>query len=165
MKSDAFFSPCRKFRWKLTRKINASSKELIFIGLNPSFAGVTNNDSTLNRIIDFCDLWGYGSLTVINLFGRIEKNPKRLISYKDPVGSKNDFELNTSIQYWFQNDICDLWIGWGVNGTLMNKNEYVLRKIQNYNSKRPYVIGLTKDGHPRHPLYTSKKSLLYLLPR
>ena len=65
------------------------------------------------------------------------------------------------ISFWAANDLCDLWIGWGVYGKLMNRNIRVLKKIKQHYSKRPYVIGLTKDGHPRHPLYISNEQNLY----
>ena len=160
MNQTAAFSTCRDYRWNLTRYINDSNKELIFIGLNPSVANATQNDPTLRRLIGFAKVWGYGSLIVINLFGRISNSPKNLKSVNDPVGDKNDNELNKRIKYWSKNDSCELWIGWGVKGRLMNRNERVLKEIKQ-SSKNPYVIGLTKDGHPQHPLYISKQKTLY----
>ena len=60
--------------------------------------------------------------------------------------------------------MCDLWIGWGAKGKFMNRNSKVLTMIKMCYLKKPYIIGLTKDGHPRHPLYSSKKKYLYQLP-
>ncbi len=163
MVSSASFSKCREYRWKLTRFINHSKKELIFIGLNPSIANENDDDPTLRRLVDFANLWGYGSLTVLNLFAKISKSPELLKSCKDPVGSKNDFEINKNIAYWSTTNLCDLWLGWGVNGKIMTRNNEVLNKIKKKSSRTPYIIGLTKDGHPRHPLYISKKKTLYPL--
>ena len=92
--SNALFSDCKKYRWTLNRQISSSCRQLIFIGLNPSFGDAVNNDPTLKRITGFCNSWGYGSLTVINLFGIITKTAKNLSSYDDPVGYKNDYVLN-----------------------------------------------------------------------
>ena len=164
MKSDALFSPCRRYRWRLTRSIKKSSKEIIFIGLNPSSANASNNDSTLTRVINFCRHWDYGSLTVINLFGIVATNPRHLLLYNDPIGWRNNSELNKHINYWSHNPMCDLWIGWGVNGNIMNRNREILEKIKKYYFKTPYIIGLTKGGHPKHPLYISKDKYLYPFP-
>ena len=164
MESNAFFSPCGKFRWKLTRLISKSPKELIFVGLNPSKADAITNDLTLIRLISFCTLWGYGSLTVINLFGKITKDPRQLLSNEDPIGSQNDSVLNKNIYYWSKAQMCDLWIGWGTKGIIMNRNKKVLSQIKKSCSKKPLIIGLTKAGHPRHPLYTSKEKYLYPFP-
>ena len=160
MKSSASFSTCKDYRWNLSRYINKSQKTLIFIGLNPSLANKSENDPTLKRLLGFAELWGYGSLIVVNLFARITKSPKVLASCDDPVGWKNDFELNKRISYWETKDSYELWIGWGINGRLMNRDKLLLKRIKK-SSKKPYVIGLTKDGYPRHPLYTSKQENLF----
>ena len=162
MKSSASFSTSKDYRWNLTRYINDNKKELIFIGLNPSFGSASDNDPTLRRLIGFAELWGYGSLVVINLFAKISKSPKLLALCNDPVGWKNDFELNTRINYWTTNHFCELWIGWGINGIFMNRNEKLLKRIKK-SSRHPYVIGLTKEGHPQHPLYISKTKKLFRL--
>ena len=164
MKSNAFFSPCNKYRWSLTRYINESCKEIIFIGLNPSSADAIHNDSTLIRIIDFCESWGYGSLTVINLFAKIATNPRYLSVDNDPIGRDNDAALNKYINHWSQNKMCDLWIGWGIKGQLMNRDQEILKRIKKYSQRIPNIIGETKGGYPRHPLYISKKKTLYPLP-
>ncbi len=162
MKSSASFSSCKGYRWNLSRYINDTRKTLIFIGLNPSLANNSKNDPTLRRLIGFAELWEYGTLVVVNLFARITKSPKFLASCNDPVGWKNDVELNKRLNYWETNDSCDLWIGWGINGRLMNRDKLILKRIKE-SSKKPYVIGLTKDGCPRHPLYTSKQKTLFHL--
>ena len=83
MNSNAVFSLCRKYRYRLNRRISQSRKEIIFIGLNPSTADEKDNDSTLRRLLDFSDSWGYGSLVVINLFARISNSPKILKCYSN----------------------------------------------------------------------------------
>ena len=159
MKSSAVFSTCREYRWRLNRYISDSKKELIFIGLNPSLANSFHDDPTLRRLVAFAGNWGYGSLIVVNLFARISKSPKSLKTCNDPIGWNNDLELDKIINYWSKQELCDLWIGWGVNGKFMNRDVRLLRKIRN-SSKKPLVIGLTKDGHPKHPLYISKLKTL-----
>ena len=164
MRSHASFSDCGNYRWSLTRVLNGSEKELIFIGLNPSLGTSYKNDATLRRLIRFTEEWGYGSLHVINLFGKISIRPKGLRKCNDPVGSKNDLELVRNINIWSENNLFDLWVGWGINGQFMNRNNLILNIINKASFRRPYVVGLTKEGHPSHPLYFSKKSKLFSLP-
>ena len=160
MKSNALFSKCGSYRWKLSRLISESKTELIFIGLNPSYGDSERNDQTLIRIINFAQSWGFGRVYVINLFARITTRPEILRYCDDPVGSENDLILERNIRYWLANDLCKLWIGWGVNGKLMNRDKKVLEKIKNKDSKEPYAIGITKKGCPRHPLYVGKNKKL-----
>ncbi len=161
MKGEAFFSDCGGYRWRLKRVFNDSPKELIFVGLNPSLANVSYNDQTLKRLIGFCEIWGYGTLTVINLFAKISTSPRSLNFCKDPIGKKNNAELKRNILYWENIDLCDLWIGWGVKGQLLNRDQYVLDLIKKQCFKKPYVIGITKNGNPQHPLYISKRKVLF----
>ena len=169
IQSDATFSPCGKYRWSLKRKINKSLKTIIFIGLNPSLANSINDDATLTRLIKFSDCWGYGSLLVFNLFARISKDPRNLKLCDDPIGSKNSFELENAFQKWSDDEFYDLWLGWGTQGKYLNRNNEVLEIIEGFNKKRfekfpnaskPYAIGITKAGFPRHPLYASSKDVL-----
>ncbi|KGG16182.1 MULTISPECIES: DUF1643 domain-containing protein [unclassified Prochlorococcus] len=169
IKSTASFSICKKYRLRLTKRISKSSREIIFIGLNPSTANSIYNDATLSRLLDFTSIWGYGSLEVINLFARVSKNPVLLKTCKDPIGEGNDLELKKRMRSWSENLYSDLWLGWGVNGRFMNRDIDVLGVIKKFYSKRhekypyaskPLSLGRTKGGYPRHPLYVAKKEIL-----
>ena len=116
MKSASSFSSCKEYRWSLTKFINHSKKELVFIGLNPSIGTDNVNDRTICRLISFAESWGYGSLKILNLFAKISTQPSILKSCNDPIGPKNDYVLKNSIRYWSKSSKCDLWLGWGVNG-------------------------------------------------
>jgi len=141
--------------------LTGEKAELLFIGLNPSSANSKENDPTLRRLLTFAESWGFGKLYVINLFARIAKSPKILKSCDDPIGSINDDILEQNINYWLANDLCKLWIGWGVNGKLMNRGHKVLKKLENKYSKQPYTIGITKQGYPIHPIYVGRDKKLY----
>ncbi len=169
MNSNAFFSLSRKYRYRLTRKLSESNKRIIFIGLNPSTANAENNDSTLRRLINFSNSWGYGSLVVINLFARVSISPKFLKSSSNPIGHHNNFELKSKIIGWSQDEFSDLWLGWGAHGSFMKRDreilkevrKFSLKKIENFpKAKMPLAIGLTKSGSPRHPLYMHSSSYL-----
>ena len=167
--SEASFSECGKYRWSLIREFDNSSKKLIFIGLNPSLANSVINDPTLLRLINFAKSWGYGSLVVINLFARISKDPYELRRCSDPIGHLNQIVFEKTLKGWSEERFSDLWLGWGTKGTYMNRNDIALNAIEFFiqkrkknfqNASKPYAIGVTKSGHPRHPLYVSAEKSL-----
>ena len=49
IKSSAVYSPCKKYRYSLTRAIPNSKLSLLFILLNPSTATELANDPTVSR--------------------------------------------------------------------------------------------------------------------
>tara|TARA_B100000700_G_C15060806_1_gene865657 strand:+ start:7948 stop:8415 length:468 start_codon:yes stop_codon:yes gene_type:complete len=149
--------------------VNASHRVLIFVGLNPSYADSKKDDPTLRRLIHFTCYWGYGLLVVVNLFARISDSPLTLQQCKNPIGTMNDHELREKLKFWADNHNCDLWLGWGVNGKFLNRNTEVMKLIEKFylhrikqspKASKPMVIGLTKGGHPRHPLYVKNGEVL-----
>ena len=146
-----------------------SHKTLIFIGLNPSKASELEYDPTLRRLESFSQRWCNGRLLVINLFGRISKSPTLLRHCIDPIGEENNNVLLSWVNEWAVRSNWDLWLGWGAGGSLFKRNTEVLNLLQPCFKKRkflidralgPLVVGLTRDGHPRHPLYVSGQEVL-----
>ena len=137
--------------------------------MNPSVANSKNNDRTLTRIINFSSQWGYKIIYIINLFALISKSPFELRSSYDPVGKNNDLITFKVLDFWSRNGNCDLWLGWGDQGVLKGRDKKVIEminKISSLNSKKnmfsksPLVLGISKKGNPRHPLYIRNGSLL-----
>ena len=142
---------------------------MVFIGLNPSKANTVYNDRTLIRIINFCSRWNYKNIYVINLFGLISESPSKLLKSLDPVGEKNDLITIKVLEFWRENNNCDLWLGWGDKGQLCGRDSFVLKLIKNLsnlepnkknNSERVLSLGRSKKGNPRHPLYMPSESFL-----
>ena len=86
----AVFSPCRTYRYALSRVWAADKPYALFIGLNPSTADETLDDPTIRRCIDFAKRWGYGGLVMANLFAYRATNPSEMKAATDPVGVAND---------------------------------------------------------------------------
>ena len=145
MKS-AQFSPCRNYRYALWRWWDKEKAYAMFIGLNPSTADETNDDPTIRRCIGFASDWGYGGLCMTNLFAIRATDPKEMMKRDRPVGPENNFWL---LKLSRQAGI--IIAAWGVNGTYRHRNEFVCAMLENLK-----CLGLTKTGHPRHPLYLSK---------
>jgi len=157
------------YRWSLSYEISKSTKEIIFIGLNPSLSDSFFLDSTTKKIIKISKKHNYGKLRLINLFALITSNPKKLFNHKNPVGYLNNEYIYKNLKHWSENKNCDLWLGWGNKGKFLNRNKKILKKIMQYNSIRknhfnncfgPLLIKKTIKDNPIHPLYCSDNSIL-----
>ena len=121
------------------------------------------------RIINFCLIWNYKNIYIINLFGLISKSPIQLLKSNDPIGKNNDLIILKSLEFWRKDSNCDLWLGWGDKGQLKGRDRQVLKLIKNFSnlksneinySKNVLCLGLSKKGNPRHPLYMPNHSFL-----
>ena len=166
---EAIFSPCKLYRFFLTRRIQEDNRTLLFIGLNPSIADANFNDQTLRRLLQICRFLGYGKLVVLNLFSRVSKSPKQLQLCSDPIGKENNNFLSAYTFIWSRNYFWDLCFGWGRKGSLYQRDKFVIELLRIYLVTRstfckealgPLAFGLTKDGDPRHPLYLPSESVL-----
>jgi hypothetical protein len=150
LESTAVFSACRRYRYSLTRIWNRDRPTVLFIGLNPSTADATRNDPTIRRCMGFAKDWGYGGLVVVNLFAYRATQPRQLKQAADPIGPRNDAAIQRA--NWATQMIV---AAWGIHGSLFNRDRNVLMDLN-----RPFCLGLTRDGAPRHPLYVSKVTRL-----
>ena len=165
LKSDALFSACGRYRWLLKRPIampvdDEPLRVLLFVGLNPSLADAGRDDPTLRRLKGFARDWGHHQLVVLNLFARISPSPVALRRCSDPVGSVTDSVMTRWFTRWSRSSCWDLWLGWGSAGTVFNRDQQVVTMLEKAMLLRgggapPQVIGTTRNGQPRHPLYVS----------
>ena len=147
MTGTAVFSDDQRYRWFLTRSWSFGKGALMVIGLNCSTATATEDDPTIRRCIGFAQDWGYQRLLMTNLFAFRATDPKAMKAEADPVGEKNDDWIVESAA------IADLVVcAWGAHGRHLHRDQAVLRLLEG----RPlHHLGLTRGGHPRHPLYLS----------
>lgn len=150
MQRTASFSPCSKYRYSLSRTWDKSLPRILFVGLNPSTADDHCDDPTVRRCIGFAQLWGYGGLILVNLFGYRTTDPSGLTEVDDPVGPENDRWIAVE-----QARVDCVVAAWGNHGVLRNRDEAVLEILS-----RTYCLGITKAGCPRHPLYIAAKTPL-----
>ena len=145
MNTAAILSPCRKYRYSLTREWG-TGLAVLFVGLNPSTADETNDDPTIRRCIAFAREWGYARLHMANLFAFRATEPHDMMNASDPIGPENDKHLLT-----LANDSILTVAAWGVHGTYGGRHAKVRRMLL-----RLHYLRLTKYGHPGHPLYLPK---------
>lgn len=142
METSAVLSPCRQYRYALWRKW-ADGPQVLFVMLNPSTADESVDDPTIRRCISFAKAWGFGSLSVGNLFALRTPNPGQLIEHSSPIGDENDQWLSK-----LQDSAALTIAAWGNSGRLNNRSASVAQVLS-----KPHTLGLTKIAEPRHPLY------------
>ncbi|MBW4441405.1 MAG: DUF1643 domain-containing protein [Plectolyngbya sp. WJT66-NPBG17] len=138
------FDSSGAYRYALWRSWN-SDPRIGFVMLNPNQADAELNDPTIRRCIGFAKSWGFGGLEVVNLFAYRAKTPQLLKQAAEPIGIENDRYLLTLAE---RVDLIIL--AWGNWGGLWQRDREVLPYFQTENS---YSLGVTKLGHPKHPLY------------
>lgn len=136
----AILSPDRLYRYELRRRWGAG-KTCCFVGLNPSTADERKNDMTVRKCIGFADRWGYRSICVLNLFAFRATSPTDMEEAADPIGPLNDEILTNSLPTMGR-----VVVAWGANDFASERAAIVTSMIP-----RPLCLGLTKEGHPRHP--------------
>lgn len=143
MNTDAVFSECRKYRYALWRTWDDSKPYAMFIGLNPSTADETENDSTIHRCINFAKDWGYGGLCMANLFAFCTKDPGEMKAAESPIGPLNNEWLSK-----LSNNAGIVIAAWGDDGSYLGRSKEVTAMLTNLK-----CLKINKSGEPAHPLY------------
>ena len=149
-RSDAVFSDDARYRYTLLRSWAMTGPQVCFCMLNPSVADHIFDDATVRRLLVFAKDWGYGSLQVVNLFAYRATNPARLRDVDDPVGPQNNQAI---LEAAFHAD--RVIVAWGALGSWRERDQQALALLERA-GREPYHLGLTREGHPRHPLYLRK---------
>jgi hypothetical protein len=96
----------------------------------------------------FARRWGCGELHVVNLFAFRGTKPAAIGKTLDPVGPENREWVRRAVELASDGLVV---CAWGTHGAFMGQDETVLGWIEG--NFRPMALGVTKEGHPRHPLY------------
>jgi hypothetical protein len=146
----AIFSPCRRFRYVVTRKISDLPRVLVGAGVNPSTADAVKNDRTLRRGIGFAELWGCGLYVMTNTSAFRATDPDDMLALGDEaVGPDNDAALALVLGAMREDDIA--LAAWGKHA-----NAARAAKMQQLAAAAGVAwrcLGTNKDGSPKHPLY------------
>ena len=147
--STAVYSDCEQYRYSLTRVWEPEARKALFLMLNPSTATEVQNDPTVERCERRARALGFGGFRVTNIFAWRDTDPKNMRAAADPIGPENDATIATFAQ-WADEVIC----AWGTHGAHLNRGpdmEVILRAT----GQTLYHLGVSKAGHPKHPLYIS----------
>jgi hypothetical protein len=146
----AEFSDDRRFRYVLRRRW-APGPAFVVIGLNPSTADETNDDPTIRRCIGFARREGCGAYVMLNLFAARSPDPAilRVPNPWDVIGPGNDAAIDREARKAGR-----VVAAWGnTDARLHAKRIDRVLALLILADVRVMCLGVTKDGHPRHPLY------------
>jgi hypothetical protein len=118
---------------------------VMFIGVNPSTADEKDDDATIRRCVGFTRQWGYSRLIMTNLFGFCATDPSDMKAAEDPVGDRNDEFL---LEHAKESTL--IIAAWGIHGEYKGRDRQVYDLMKDH---KLHHLGLTKEGHPCHPLY------------
>lgn len=144
---EAVYSTCERYRYRLTAEWDAGAPKLLYVMLNPSKATELANDPTIERCQRRARMLGYGAIGIVNLFGLRETSPKRLMAARAPVGPDNLEQVEAALN-WADDTLA----AWGVHGAHRRQAEAIIPVLKAA-AKPLFHLGLSKEGHPRHPLY------------
>jgi len=153
--SVAVYSDCENFRYSLTRIWQADAKRALFVMLNPSTATEVENDPTVERCERRARALGCGGFRVCNIFAWRATDPRNMRVQTDPVGPENDAAIVEATTWATGRPafgggqvIC----AWGTHGAHLGRGVKV-EALLRARDVDLWHLGLTKDGHPKHPLY------------
>lgn len=147
--STATYSDCAFYRYALTRTWDPEGLRVLFVMLNPSKATEVQNDPTVERCERRARALGFGAFQVTNIFAWRDTDPFQMRKASDPVGPENAAAILEGAA-WADQIIA----AWGTHGAHRDQGpqtEALLRRT----GKPLFTLGLSKHGHPKHPLYIS----------
>lgn len=161
--STAVFSPCERYRYRLTRNLTggptptlpSGARSVTFCMLNPSTATASADDPTIRRCIGYARAWGYAQLIVVNVYGLRSTDPKGLWKVDDPVGADNNAAI---LQAARESHL--VVAAWGRHAAPERARMVcsIVRLGDPASSGKLHALKLNKDGSPAHPLYLKSSS-------
>ncbi len=153
----AEFSPDRKYRYALWRIWDEKLPLVMFIGLNPSTANETEVDPTIRSVMRISKHNGFGGAYMMNCFPLVSSNPDDVIDFM--VTPFHHIELqNNSDHLKRVSLLCkSVVFAWG-NFRIVQDFKRDKELIEMF--PEALIIGLNKNGSPKHPLFCKGMSNL-----
>lgn len=129
--------------------------KLVGVGmLNPSQADETRDDPTIRQCRARGRQAGLAGLVAWNLFAFRATLPTDLKLALDPVGPDNDAAIALALDLSSRTILA-----WGNHGAFAGRDRTV-RSLCDARATSMHVLGITGEGHPRHPLYLPRNTRL-----
>jgi len=155
MEKRAIISNSNLYRFELHRTWDINKGEVLFIMLNPSTANAWKDDLTTIRCINFAKKWGYGGISIGNIYPFRAKRPKffrKWLNEHNGVGMAN-WENEDHVRR-MANEADLIVCAWGCN-----YKEGVPEWVDELGVPL-YYLEMCKDGiTPKHPLGNLSKDL------
>lgn len=146
MQKAAELSADEVYRYKLSRIWQADGNHILFIMINPSTASATEDDRTINKLLEITKLWGYDGFHVGNLYPYRSSKPADLKTVQIP---DDVHERNVKSVAEMASAATLVVYAWGTKGPDERQKEPAwLRAIM---EREVYCIGTSVKGVPKHP--------------
>ena len=139
-------------------------KPLICVGINPSTAAPDDLDNTLKSVERVAHHNGFDSFIMFNVYAQRATNPDDM---EQTCNQTLHEENMRAFDYALSLDRAGAPAVWAAWGTISEKRDYLpdcvrdMIAVGNARGARWYSAGKkSKKGHPHHPLYLRKDSLL-----
>lgn len=163
----ANLSDDRAYRYALWRHWSweGHANCVMFIGLSPSTADETKNDTTISKCIGFAKRWGYGGLYMLNLYAFRAPHPEYLVAAVDPWGPGNLESFG-----YYRSRVGLIVACWGAMASRYRPNlkwQSTIAMVLDEVATTVVCLGKTADGSPRHPsrlAYSTERELFWWPP-
>ena len=140
-------------------------RPLICIGINPSTASPDHLDNTLKSVERIAHFNGFDSFMMFNLYPQRATNPDDMEkSRNDSLHAENMKAFSYALDLYADQDAPAVWAAWGA---IIEKRRYLFDCVGDMvrcgtnRGARWFTAGKrSKAGHPHHPLYLPKNSVL-----
>lgn len=149
MRTEAYLSDDRMFRYWLLRYWNEALPLMALIGSNPSTADEEKNDPTIRKEIGFAGRLGFGGILKLNVGAFRATDPKDWKAARDPFGPENSIDhLQGYIVKWQPSIVV---AAWGRPCLTSERGRHRAETI------KKSILGMkcwgrNADRSPRHPL-------------
>jgi hypothetical protein len=134
-------------------------RRLAWCMLNGSTATDEQDDPTVRRTMGFSERDGYCGEVVVNLWPLRGTDPRCLRTYNP---SARELELADQVILDAAAFCHAIVVAWGAHGALRGRGAHVIELLKRAGHE-PLTLGLTKEGHPKHPLYVAANTPLVRL--
>ena len=139
-------------------------KPLICMGINPSTAAPDNLDNTLKSVERVAHHNGYDSFIMFNVYAQRATNPDDMEFSYNPELHRENMEAFDYVLSLDRAGAPAVWAAWG---TIIENRDYLpgcvrdMIRIGTARNAAWYSAGKrSKKGHPHHPLYLRRDSVL-----
>jgi hypothetical protein len=147
----AVFNHDRSHRFWLVRIWDRTKPLLVTVMFNPSDADDERNDPTINTLIHFATMWGYGGLLVINLHSHVSSQPsaiRRLQADNVETCPEPNIAAWAAALEHADRQKTPVLVAWGNLGDLPS-----VKRFEKVLAHAPTIcLGTTQDGRPKHPM-------------
>lgn len=132
---------------------NLGMKNFVVFGVNPSTATDQVFDQTIRRIEGYSHAHGFDGWLMLNLYPQRATDPRDLhIDIDTRLNEENLSHIEQALAEAGGYTLCAAW------GQLIRQRSYLISCLEHISKSLDahawHSIGaLTKEGHPRHPLY------------